>query len=206
MQKIISAGLHSADAECTAYTTDLMEKLEQTKADMPGEDALLDDLAASAYCEQFALQTFGKGDKDMTENKVTATTADTLMAASTFLDILGIWKKDDPEIASKTKYAKYHALRIIKAIKAGEDPNATNPVQEQQQPPTPPLLDPTDPEVQSINQAASQSQPPATNPYQAYVETQPSPTFSAPNVSPAMARPASASSSFAASGSYAYPS
>ncbi|OSS53408.1 hypothetical protein B5807_00834 [Epicoccum nigrum] len=191
VQKIIGAGLHSADAECTAYTTDLMEKLEQTKADMPGEDALLDDLAASAYCEQFALQTFGKGDKDMTENKVTATTADTLMAASTFLDILGIWKKDDPEIASKTKYAKYHALRIIKAIKAGEDPNATNPVQEQQQqPPTPPLLDPTDPEVQSINQAASQPQPPATNPYQAYVEpapnteTQPSPTFSAPKVSP----------------------
>lgn len=189
MQKIIGAGLHSADAACTAYTTDLMEKLEQTKADMPGEDALLDDVAASAYCEQFALQTFGKGDKDMTENKVTAATADTLMAASTFLDILSIWKKDDPEVASKTKYAKYHALRIIKAIKAGEDPNASNPVQEQQeQPPAPPLLDPADPEVQSINQSASQ--PPAANPYQPYVESapntdaQPSPSFSAPRVSP----------------------
>lgn len=189
VQKVINAGLHSADSECTAYTTDLMEKLEQTKADMPGEDALLDDVAASAYCEQFALQTFGKGDKDMTENKVTATTADTLMAASTFLDLLSIWKKDDSEIASKTKYAKYHALRVIKAIKAGEDPNATNPVQEQeQQPPTPPLLDPTDPEVQSINQ--STSQPPASDPYQPYVESapntdaQPSPSFSAPKVSP----------------------
>lgn len=190
MQKVIGAGLHSADAECTAYTTDLMEKLEQTKADMPGEDALLDDVAASAYCEQFALQTFAKGDKDMTENKVTATTADTLMAASTFLDVLSIWKKDDPEIASKTKYAKYHALRIIKAIKAGEDPNATNPVQDEveQQPPTPPLLDPSDPDVQSINQSASQ--PPAPNAHQPYVESapntdaQPSPTFSAPKVSP----------------------
>ncbi|KAF3001263.1 hypothetical protein E8E13_003698 [Curvularia kusanoi] len=189
VQKIIGAGLHSADAECTAYTTNLMEKLEQTKADMPGEDALLDDVAASAYCEQFALQTFGKGEKEMAENKVTASTADTLMAASTFLDVLSIWKKEDSEVASKTKYAKYHALRIIKAIKAGEDPNATNPVQEQeQQPSTPPLLDPADPEVQSINQAASQ--PPASNPYQSYVESapnteaQPSPTFSAPKVSP----------------------
>ena len=152
VQKIIGAGLHSADAECTAYTTDLMEKLEETKADMPGEDALLDDVAASAYCEQFALQTFAKGDRDMTENKVTATTADTLMAASTFLDMLTIWKKDDPEVASKTKYAKYHALRILKAIKAGEDPNASNPVQEQQeQPPAPPLLDPADPEVHGIH-------------------------------------------------------
>ncbi|KAH6638062.1 Vta1 like-domain-containing protein [Boeremia exigua] len=189
VQKIISSGLHSADPECTSYTTDLMEKLEQAKADMPGEDALLDDIAASAYCEQFALQTLGKGDKEMTENTVTAATADTLMAASTFLDVLGVWKKDDPEIASKTKYAKYHALRIIKAIKAGEDPNATNPVREQeQQPPTPPLLDPTDPDVQRINQ--STSQPPAPDTYQPYVESapntdaQPSPSFSAPKVSP----------------------
>jgi roadblock/LC7 domain-containing protein len=71
VQKIIAAGLHSADQECTAYTTDLMEKLEQAKAQNPSEDALLDDVAASAYCEQFALQTFAKGDKDMTEDKAT---------------------------------------------------------------------------------------------------------------------------------------
>lgn len=195
VQKIIGAGLHSADSECTAYTTALMEKLEETKADMPGEDALLDDVAASAYCEQFALQTFAKGDKDMTEGTVTATTADTLMAASTFLDTLNIWKKDDPEVASKTKYAKYHALRIIKAIKAGEDPNATNPVREQeQQPPSPPLLDPADPEVQRINQGTPQ--PPSSNPYQPYVETapntdaQPSPSLPSPRVSPPPALPA----------------
>ncbi|KAJ4988053.1 hypothetical protein SVAN01_06465 [Stagonosporopsis vannaccii] len=189
VQKIIGAGLHSADAECTAYTTDLMERLEQTKADMPGEDALLDDVAASAYCEQFALQTFAKGDRDMTEHTVTPATADTLMAASTFLDMLSIWKKDDPDMASKTKYAKYHALRIIKAIKAGEDPNATNPVREvEQQPPTPPLLDPADPEVQSIAQATSQ--PPSSLSHQPFVESAPntdalpSPSLSAPKPSP----------------------
>lgn len=71
VQKIIAAGLHSADQECTAYTTELMEKLEQTKAQHPNEDAILDDVAASAYCEQFALQTFAKGDKDMAENRAT---------------------------------------------------------------------------------------------------------------------------------------
>ncbi|KAJ4336444.1 hypothetical protein N0V95_008619 [Ascochyta clinopodiicola] len=194
VQKIIGAGLHSADAACTAYTTDLMERLEQTKADMPGEDALLDDVAASAYCEQFALQTFARGEKDMAENKVTATTADTLLAASTFLDMLTIWKKDDAELASKTKYAKYHALRILKALKAGEDPNATNPVHEEEhQPPSPPLLDPADPEVQRINQGTPQ--PPSANPYQPYVETapntdaQPSPTLSGPALSPPPALP-----------------
>lgn len=98
-------------------------------------------------------------------------TADTLLAASTFLEIMSIWKSNDPEITSKTKFAKYHALRIVKAIKANEDPNATNPVQEIQQPTSPPILDPDDPEVQRINQsAAPQLQP---NPYQPYVETVP---------------------------------
>ncbi|KAF2831429.1 Sec1-like protein [Ophiobolus disseminans] len=189
VQKIIASGLHSADQECTAYTTDLMETLEQAKAQNPDEDALLDDVAASAYCEEFALTTFAKGDKDMTENKATNNTADTLLAASAFLDILAIWKKDDPEITSKTKYAKYHALRILKATKAGEDPNLTNPVKETSPGlASPAALDPNDPEVQSINQSAPQPQPP--NPYQPYVETapntnaQPSPTFSARNVSP----------------------
>jgi len=38
----------------------------------------------------------------------------------------------DAETTAKVKYAKYHALRIAKAIKAGEDPNASNPVQEEQ--------------------------------------------------------------------------
>jgi vacuolar protein sorting-associated protein VTA1 len=48
-----------------------METLEQTKADHPNEDALLDELAAYAYCEQFALQTFVKAEREMQANKVT---------------------------------------------------------------------------------------------------------------------------------------
>ncbi|KNG46604.1 duf605-domain-containing protein [Stemphylium lycopersici] len=188
VQRIIAGGLHSADQECTAYTTDLMEKLEQAKAENPGEDALLDDTVASAYCEQFALQTLGKADREMAENRVNGQTVDTLRAASTFLEMMSIWKNNDPEMAAKTKYAKYHALRILKAIKAGEDPNATNPVQETQQPVSPPALDPEDPEVQRINQGAP-PQPPQ-NPYQPYVESgpntsvQPSPNFFGPQVSP----------------------
>ncbi|CAI6279371.1 unnamed protein product [Periconia digitata] len=191
VQKIISANLHSADNECSAFTTDLMEKLEQTKAQNPTEEAYTDEEAAAAYCEQFALQTFARGDKDMTANAVTKNTADTLLAASTFLEMLAIWKRDaDPEIKSKQTFAKYHAVRILKAFQAGEDPNATNPVHDP--PPqvaSPSALDPNDPEVQNINQSAA-GNPPPQNPYQPYVETvpntsaRPSPTFSAPKLSP----------------------
>ncbi|PVI02490.1 DUF605-domain-containing protein [Periconia macrospinosa] len=191
VQKIISANLHSADNDCSAFTTDLMEKLEHTKAQNPTEEAYVDEEVAAAYCEQFALQTFAKGDKDMTANSVTKNTADTLLAASTFLEMLAIWKGDtDPEIKSKQTFAKYHALRILKAFHAGEDPNLTNPVHDPPpQAASPSALDPNDPEVQNINQSAA-GNPPTQNPYQPYVETvpntsaQPSPTFSAPKLSP----------------------
>ena len=77
VQRIIAVGLHSADQECTAYTTDLMEKLEQAKAENPNEDALLDDTVASAYCEQFALQTLAKAEREMAENRVNGCVANT---------------------------------------------------------------------------------------------------------------------------------
>ncbi|KAF2790946.1 DUF605-domain-containing protein [Melanomma pulvis-pyrius CBS 109.77] len=190
VQKVISQNLHLADEECTLYITNLMETLEQTKAEHSTEDALLDEVAAYAYCEQFALQIFAKGDREMGANKVTPDTADTFLAASTFFDLLTVWKKDpEPEIDSKNKYAKYHAVRIMKAIKANEDPNLSNPVKEEPpQASSPPTLDPNDPEVQRINQGAPQ--PPFQNPFQPYVESvpntsaQPSPAFTPSRVSP----------------------
>lgn len=81
-------------------------------------------------------------------------TADTYRASATFLDLLGIWPPIDAELAAKSKYAKYHALRIAKAIKAGEDPNASNPAPEPE-PESELPLDPNDPDVQIINNAAS---------------------------------------------------
>jgi vacuolar protein sorting-associated protein VTA1 len=104
--------------------------------------------------------------------------------------MLSVWKNPlEPEIASKWKYAKYHTIRIAKALKAGEDPNLSNPVQ-QAPPPlsSPGVLDPSDPDVQRVN--GGSPAPQARNPYQPYVETapntntQPSPTFSASRVSP----------------------
>lgn len=90
-------------------------------------------------------------------------TADNFQASYTFLELLQIWPPVDPEITSKVKYAKYHAVRIAKAIKAGEDPNKSNPA-----PPEPtqnqaaPQLDPNDPEVRALQgQSPAPQQPPA---------------------------------------------
>ncbi|KAK7609956.1 Vta1 like-domain-containing protein [Phyllosticta paracitricarpa] len=157
VNQIIGKGLHTNDEECMTYTTALMDKLEKIKEQNPDNDAILDEVAAKAYLEQFALETFQRADNTVRANKVTAQTADTFRAAATFLDLLAIWGPLEPEIAAKSKFAKYHALRIAKALKAGEDPNLSNPVQSPSPAPeeAPPALDPNDPEVQNINNGQS---------------------------------------------------
>ncbi|MCJ1289717.1 hypothetical protein MMC34_001250 [Xylographa carneopallida] len=150
VNQILAKGLHTSDDESTTYTMGLMDKLEQMKAEHSQDDAIVDDVAGQAYVEQFGLETFQRGQNAMSSNKVTKQTADTFHAAATFLELDHIWGPLDPEIAAKIKYAKFHALRIAKAFKVGEDPNLSNPAPEspsnEQQ-----SLDPNDPDVQALN-------------------------------------------------------
>ena len=147
VEQILAKQLHKADADCMSYTMTLMDKLEQAKSDFSDNDAIFDDMAGQAYIEQFGQETFQRADNAMKANKASRQTADTFQAAATFLDLCQIWGPLDAEIASKIKFAKYHALRIAKAIKANVDPNLSNPTPEPEQPP----LDPNDPDVQMID-------------------------------------------------------
>ena len=147
VEQILAKQLHKADADCMSYTMTLMDKLEQTKSDFSDNDAIIDDLAGQAYIEQFGQETFQRADNAMKANKASRQTADTFQAAATFFDLCQIWGPLDAETASKIKFAKYHALRIAKAIKANVDPNLSNPIPEPEQPP----LDPNDPDVQMID-------------------------------------------------------
>ncbi|KAF6225326.1 hypothetical protein HO173_012811 [Letharia columbiana] len=154
VEQILAKKLHKADADCMSYTMTLMDKLEQTKSDFSDNDAIMDDMAGQAYIEQFGQETFQRADNAMKASKASRQTADTFQAAATFLDLCQIWGPLDAETASKIKFAKYHALRIAKAIKANEDPNLSNPTPEPEQPP----LDPNDPDVQMINGLGDSSQ------------------------------------------------
>ncbi|KAL9582078.1 MAG: hypothetical protein Q9212_003503 [Teloschistes hypoglaucus] len=149
VNQLISKGLHNVDSECTQYTTDLMDKLERTE--YSNDDTVMDDMAAQIYVEQFALETFQRAENAMKANKSSRQTADTLAAAVVFLELRQIWEPIDAETASKVKYAKYHALRIAKAIKAGEDPNMSNPAPEPAFPQEQPL-DPQDLDVQMLDE------------------------------------------------------
>ena len=120
---------------------------------------MTDDVAGKAYVEQFGLETFSRADNTVRANKASRQTADTFQASATFLDLLQIWGAVEPEITAKVKFAKYHALRIAKAVKAGEDPNLSNPAPEPAVDDQLPPLDPNDADVQMLDSDAAPRQP-----------------------------------------------
>ncbi|KAJ5170864.1 Vacuolar protein sorting-associate Vta1 N-terminal [Penicillium coprophilum] len=161
VNQIIERGLHNSDDEIKLYTTDLVDKLEQFKLENPDNDTVTDTVAASAYVEQFGLEVFGRAEAAMNANKVTKQTADTFLAAATFLELCSIWGPLDPELAGRIKFAKFHAVRIVKAFKAGEDPNETNPVPKQDED----LAE--DPDVQAFDESVAEQ---ASKPRQPSIE------------------------------------
>ncbi|CAL5872900.1 uncharacterized protein PFLUO_LOCUS7169 [Penicillium psychrofluorescens] len=162
VNQIIERGLHNSDDEVKLYTTDLVEKLEKFKIENPDNDTLTDNVAAQAFVEQFGLDVFKRAESAMTANKVTKQTADTFQAAATFLELCQIWGEPDPEIAGRIKFAKYHAVRIVKAIKAGQDPNESNPAPKEE---TEEAV--TAPEVQEFDESVAEQ---ASKPRQPSVE------------------------------------
>ncbi|TAQ86901.1 hypothetical protein B7494_g4785 [Chlorociboria aeruginascens] len=157
VNQILSKELHNDDPETLQYTTALMDKLEQIKADNTMNDAIVDDVAGRAYVEQFALETFQRADKTVQANKVTKQTVDTFQAAATFLELVNIWSPPDAETQAKIKYAKWNAVRIVKALKEGKDPNESNPKTEKAEENLP-ELDPNDPEVKQLGQPTKSRQ------------------------------------------------
>ncbi|CAL3972055.1 unnamed protein product [Diplocarpon coronariae] len=151
VNQILAKGLHNGDADTLQYTTTLMDKLEQIKADNSTNDAIIDDTAGQAYVENFGLETFFRADRTVKANAVTKQTADTFQAAATFLELVNIWGSPDTDIRAKIKYAKWNAIRIMRALKEGKDPNESNPKIEPAEEELP-ALDPSDPEVLQLGE------------------------------------------------------
>ncbi|KAI5844244.1 Vta1 like-domain-containing protein [Tricharina praecox] len=133
----LERGLHTASPECTAYVSKTMEDLETRKEALKGDDRLEDDMVARAYVENFAFRIFDTGSKAVEAGRATEKTPETLQAAAVFLEITKTFDDapTDGEIAKKIKYAKFHAARILKAMREGNDLNPP------QQAPPPPALD-----------------------------------------------------------------
>lgn len=72
LQQILSKELHRVDKEAEAYAISLMTKLEDIKAQHAEDDTITDDLAAQAYIEQFATETFQRAENAVAANNASA--------------------------------------------------------------------------------------------------------------------------------------
>ncbi|KAK2018473.1 DUF605-domain-containing protein [Colletotrichum eremochloae] len=183
VNQILAKGLHNVDDESLSYTTNLMDRLEQTKTENAQEEAITDDAVGQAYVEQFAQDAFERAEKVLKANRVTRQTADTYDAAATFLLLGNIWGPIDEETQKKVKYAKWNAARILKAIKEGKDPNESNPKQEEPKEVLP-ALDPNDPDVRGLTSPPPKPASVEDDPETEFYKKPSAPTESVPPAAP----------------------
>ncbi|GAA5986659.1 hypothetical protein JCM10908_003847 [Rhodotorula pacifica] len=120
LQQAMSLG--SKDPESQVYLFELMDKLEQTKAEHATEEAFTDDIAAAAYIENFGLKLFSQADTEDRKGKATRLTARKFLAAANFLELLAIFGEVGTENRERIKYAKWKATDIAKAFREGRKP------------------------------------------------------------------------------------
>jgi vacuolar protein sorting-associated protein VTA1 len=129
VQDIIAKGTHLADDEAATFAGTLLDDIEKVKTGNPvvsseeGASIISDDVTGQAYVDNFANKIFTKADAEVREKRTTKATMATFMAAATFLDLLRLFGDLDADVTQKIKYAKFHATRIMKAYRGGEDPN-----------------------------------------------------------------------------------
>ncbi|AET00604.1 putative vacuolar protein sorting-associate protein Vta1/Callose synthase [Medicago truncatula] len=104
-----------------ALLVSLMKQLEKDKKGLKlgPEDNL--------YLEGFALNVFGKADKQDRAGRADVNTAKTFYAASIFFEILNQFGELQPDLEQKQKYAVWKAADIRKALKEGRKPVAGPP-------------------------------------------------------------------------------
>ncbi|KAK7385989.1 hypothetical protein VNO78_32006 [Psophocarpus tetragonolobus] len=104
-----------------ALLVSLMKQLEKDKKSIQlgPEDNL--------YLEGFALNVFGKADKQDRAGRADLNTAKTFYAASIFFEILNQFGAVQPDLEQKQKYAVWKAADIRKALKEGRKPTAGPP-------------------------------------------------------------------------------
>ncbi|EXB63256.1 hypothetical protein L484_012446 [Morus notabilis] len=104
-----------------ALLISLMNQLEKDKKSLKlgPEDNL--------YLEGFALNVFGKADKQDRAGRADLSTAKTFYAASIFFEIINQFGALQPDLEEKQKYAAWKAADIRKALKEGRKPNPGPP-------------------------------------------------------------------------------
>ncbi|KNZ57110.1 hypothetical protein VP01_2239g5 [Puccinia sorghi] len=108
------------EPESREFLMRLLDLLEHAKAQLSDNDAITNNLAATAYVENFGLKIFDSADKEDQQGLSTRATAQRFLAAACFLEVLhSLTNQPEPDITQKIKYSKWRAGSISKALRDG---------------------------------------------------------------------------------------
>ncbi|KNC55916.1 uncharacterized protein AMSG_11383 [Thecamonas trahens ATCC 50062] len=118
----------AATEETREYLNELMSSLEQVKKALPDSPLLgSESEEAAIYVENFAHKVFKGADDEDRAGVASIGTALRFRAASNFYQVLRVFGPLAADIEEKKKYAKWKAVQISKAIKAGKQPRPGGP-------------------------------------------------------------------------------
>ncbi|KAF8482029.1 Vta1 like-domain-containing protein, partial [Russula ochroleuca] len=116
--------LKAVSAPNRAFLAALLTTLENIRATVGSSETITVESASSAYVENFALKVFASADDEDRRGVATRKTAKKFLAAATFFDILSVFEDHGAWEAhvEKTRYAKWRAAEISKALREGRQP------------------------------------------------------------------------------------
>ncbi|MBW0551994.1 hypothetical protein O181_091709 [Austropuccinia psidii MF-1] len=117
-----SLSIRPVDNQSREFIMRLLDLLEHAKIKLSDHDAITNNLAASAYVENFALRIFDSADDENRSGLSTRSTAQRFLAAACFLEVLSaLNNQPESEILQKIKYAKWKATSISKALRGDKE-------------------------------------------------------------------------------------
>ncbi|GAA6004707.1 hypothetical protein JCM11491_002202 [Sporobolomyces phaffii] len=114
--------LGAKETESQTFLFGIMDRLEAMKEENGENEAVTEDIAASAYIENFGLKIFATADNEDRKGKATRATARKFLAAANFLELLSVFGDSSAENREKIKYSKWKAADLAKAFREGRTP------------------------------------------------------------------------------------
>lgn len=117
----------------------------QDKSLLRDQETIVDDTAAQAHVENYGSRLFEVADSEDRSGNASLRTVKTYLAASQLFESLAVFGEISEEISERTKYSKFRAATIMKAVKAGEKPPLPENIDPLDQLPIPPAFAETPP-------------------------------------------------------------
>ncbi|CCH43377.1 Vacuolar protein sorting-associated protein [Wickerhamomyces ciferrii] len=135
VEQILNQGLHQTNEKISTFALYLLDSIETFKNDSSNDvlDIINDKETSQIYIINFSDKIFNNSLNQIHQKKSGKSTALGFLASVNFYELLKLWNEDDKksidqdEINKKIRYGKFHAARILKNLKKGEDPNEYDP-------------------------------------------------------------------------------